>query len=79
MKKLPKLITDKLRVFGWKEYAGDNPMYKHHWVKDRLVLHIEPGSMRGMFHTRLLTDNDHNPVIKFVNLHTLEAMIEEMK
>ena len=42
MDKLPKGIADKLRVYGWKEYAGDNPMYKGFWAKKDRAIKIVP-------------------------------------
>lgn len=55
-KPLSKSIRDSLEFYGWKEYAGSNPMYVGAYVKDETVLTVVPATrMNGMFHVALLT------------------------
>lgn len=76
MDKLPKALADKLRVYGWKEYAGDNPLHKGFWAKkDRAIKIVPARKMTRMFHVAImLGDADDN---RFVHIDELERMIEE--
>lgn len=76
MNKLPKAFEDKLHVFGWKEYNGDNPMYVGYWAKKDRAMKIVPArKMTRMFHVALITgEADDN---RFVHIDELERMIEE--
>lgn len=75
MEKLPKLLADKLRVYGWKEYAGDNPLHKGFWAKaDRAIKIVPARKMTRMYHVSLmLGERDDN---RFVHIDELERMIE---
>jgi hypothetical protein len=77
-KKLPTLITDKLRFVGWKEYAGDNPMYYGFWVKDGTAIRIVPARrMNRMFHLNYITvKKDEN---RFLHEPELIRVIESGK
>lgn len=77
-KKLPTLITDKLRFVGWNEYAGDNPMYHGYWVKDGVAIRIVPARrMNRMFHLNYITvKNDEN---RFLHEPQLIEVIESGK
>lgn len=77
-KKLPTLITDKLRFVGWKEYAGDNPMYYGYWVKDGVAVRIIPARrMNRMFHLNYITSKkDEN---RFLHEPELMNVIESGK
>jgi hypothetical protein len=77
-KKLPTLITDKLRFVGWKEYAGDNPMYYGYWVKDGVAVRIIPARrMNRMFHLNYMTSKkDEN---RFLHEPELMNVIESGK
>lgn len=78
MDKLPKAIADKLRVYGWKEYAGDNPIHRGFWAKsDRAIKIVPARKMTRMFHVALmLGDADDN---RFVHIDELDKLIEETK
>lgn len=77
-KKLPTLITDKLRFVGWKEYAGDNPMYHGYWVKDGTAIRVVPARrMNRMFHLNYITvKKDEN---RFLHEPELIKVIESGK
>lgn len=78
MNKLPKAISDKLQVYGWKEYAGDNPMYTGFWAKkDRAIKIVPARKMTRMYHVALMTgEADEN---RFVHIDELEKLIQETK
>jgi hypothetical protein len=77
-KKLPNIVLDKLRFVGWKEYAGDNPMYYGFWVKDGTAIRIVPARrMNRMFHVSYVTVKvDEN---RFVHEPDLMNIIESGK
>lgn len=77
-KKVPRLILDKLRFVGWKEYAGDNPMYYGYWVKDGVAVRIIPARrMNRMFHLNYITSKkDEN---RFLHEPELMNVIESGK
>lgn len=77
-KPLPTRIADKLRVYGWKSYDGENPMYKNFWVKDETAIKIEQArSMARMYHLTTMTyaKDDH----VFIHEDKLNKIIEETK
>jgi len=77
-KKLPSFIIDKLRIVGWKEYAGDNPMYDGYWVNDGVAIRIVPARrMNRMFHLNYITvKKDEN---RFIHEPELMNIIESGK
>jgi hypothetical protein len=75
MNKLPKSISDKLRVYGWKEYAGDNPIYKGFWAKKDRAINIVPArKMTRMFHVQVMVSEREDS--RFISLDELETIIE---
>lgn len=75
MEKLPKSISDKLRVYGWKEYAGDSLLYKGFWaLKDRAIRISPARKMTRMFHVTLILGQREDS--RFINLDELEKLIE---
>ena len=74
-KPLPNRIVDKLRVYGWKEYDGENPMYKKFWVKDQTAIKIDQArSMARMFHLTTMTVSKDDHV--FIHEDKLNEIIE---
>lgn len=75
MDKLPKSISDKLQVYDWKRYAGDNPIHKGFWAKkDRAIKIVPARKMTRMFHVQLILSEREDS--RFISLDELELIIE---
>jgi hypothetical protein len=75
MDKLPKALSDKLRVYGWKEYAGDNPLHTGFWAKTDKAIRITPArKMTRMYHVTLILGQREDS--RFINSDELEKLIE---
>lgn len=74
-KPLPSRIADKLRVFGWKAYDGENPMYKGFFVKDQTAIKIDQArQMARMYHLTTMTVSKDDHV--FIHEDKLNEIIE---
>lgn len=77
-KPLPNRIADKLRAYGWKEYAGENPMYKRFWVKNETAIKIDQArQMARMYH--LTTMNYVKDEHAFIHEDKLNEIIERQQ
>ncbi len=72
----PKAIADKLRVYAWKEYAGDDPDLLDFWAKDGIAIKVVKLSKIADKYHVVVVKPDHD-FSKFVSLTELEALIEK--
>ena len=78
IKKLPTRISDKLRVHGWNEYVGENPMYKGYWVKGETAIKIDPArQMARMYHISTMSISNDNHA--FLHEDKLNEIIERIE
>lgn len=71
----PKVIADKLRVYGWKEYAGEDQKLLGFWAKQDMAIKVNATkSLAKMYHVSLITHTKE--VNLFINQTELEALIE---
>lgn len=75
MKQLPKALANKLRVYNWTEYAGDNPLYQGFWAKQGIAIQIHPAKkITKMFHVTVM--RDESSTTKFIHEDELNQIIE---
>ena len=75
MSRINKGILDKLALHGWKEYAGDNPMYRGYFVKNDTALNMtQARTMKTMYHINIVSPSLNK--IDFIHIDQLEKLIE---
>jgi hypothetical protein len=75
MSRIPKHLLESLERAEWKEYAGDNPMYRGYFVKDGMAINFtQARTMKTMFHVNIVSPTLNK--IDFIHINELTKLIE---